>query len=263
MKKAILILICFLSFSDVALASTKTYERTKDNLRVPSSVTVNSENIDYILNTKAVDASEKIYDYAALLSEKEEEEIFEKIKKFIDDSSMDLVIITEKDDSQITPVAYAYNFYDYNNFKKEGLIFFIQMIDNNYNIYMFTSGEVFNIYTEKRIQDILEYVHNFFENKEYFEGIDSFVKIVHSFYIADKKGELVEINKSGEVVKSIPWVDLVVLSLAITFIIMYFLLKKKKEERKDYISKKLNRKIVQLNKSQEYIEKLVLKLEKK
>ena len=124
MKKAILILICFLSSLDVALASTKTYERTKDNLRVPSSVTVNSENIDYILNTKAVDASEKIYDYAALLSDKEEEEIFEKIRKFINDSSIDLVIITEKD-YQITPVAYAYNFYDYNNFKKEGLIFFI------------------------------------------------------------------------------------------------------------------------------------------
>lgn len=260
MRKIVLILICFLSFFDVALASTKTYERTKDNLRVPSSVTVNSENIDYIFNTKAVDALEKIYDYAALLNDKEEKEIYEKIKKFIDDSQMDLVIITEKDYLQITPVAYAYNFYDYNDFKKNGLIFFLQMIDNNYNIYLFTSGEVFNIYTEKRIQDILEYVHTYFENKEYFEGMDSFVKIVHSFYIADKKGESVKINKNGEVVKSIPWIDLVVLSLAITFIIMYLLLKKKN------ISKNINinikRKNIELNKNQEYIDRLVLKKEK-
>ena len=62
------------------LALEKTYERTRDNLLVPDGITVNDDNIDAILNTKAVDAEDKIYDYANLFTAEEEEKLLKKIK---------------------------------------------------------------------------------------------------------------------------------------------------------------------------------------
>ena len=58
----------------------------------------------------------------------------------------------------------------------------------------------------------------------------------HSFYIASKKGDLVKIDKSGKVVKTVPWVDLFVLASALTFIIVFltFFKKKKGNSRRKY-----------------------------
>ncbi len=221
MKKLIFILILFLGFNNYALASTKTFERTKDNLRVPEGIEVTDQNINYILNTKAVDVTEKIYDFAYVISDEEEKKLYKKIKDFIDYTNIDLVILTEKD-IYTDPAAYAFNFYDYNDFKKEGLIFFINKNQANYDIYMWTAGDVVDIYTEKRISDILEYVHDFFEDKKYSEGVNKFVDVVYGFYMASKE-DILTIDSSGKVVKSIPWIDLIILSIAITFIIVFFL----------------------------------------
>ena len=97
MRKIFLSIMLFLGSVNVVFASTKTYERTTDNLRVPSNVVVNEENINYILNTKAVDASEKIYDFANILTEKEEKKLYKEIDSFVEDTALDLVILTEKD----------------------------------------------------------------------------------------------------------------------------------------------------------------------
>lgn len=225
-KKMIALIMIFGSIN-VVFASTKIYERTKDNLLVPDSVTVNDENINYILNTKAVDESEKIYDYADLFTDKEEAKIFSAVKKYIEDTSTDLIILTEKDIDNKDLTSYAFNFYDYNKFKKNGLIFFIYEEDKKINIYMWTSGDSYKIYTEKTIQDILEYIHPFFNEKKYYKGTSDFVKIVHNFYSANEKGRVVKINSKGEVVNDIPWLDLIIIFVSLTFIISVLLLRKK------------------------------------
>ena len=66
MKKIIkyftLLLLIFLSTN--VYASTNTKERTEDDLLVPSKVEVTESNKQYILDTPAVDAEEKVYDFA-------------------------------------------------------------------------------------------------------------------------------------------------------------------------------------------------------
>lgn len=239
MKKFIFYLLIFtfcLSFIDIVLALEKTYERTRDNLLVPDGITVNDDNIDAILNTKAVDAEDKIYDYANLFTAKEEEKLLKKVKLFIEDSSLDLVIITENKNLGSAAASYAFNFYDYNFFKKNGLIFLIDKADNKFNIYMWTSGDTYDIYTSKKIESILKYTYTFFDEGKYYKGANDFVEVVHSFYIASKKGDLVKIDKSGKVVKTVPWVDLFVLASALTFIIVFltFFKKKKGTSRRKY-----------------------------
>ena len=253
MRKIFLSIMLFLGSVNVVFASTKTYERTTDNLRVPSNVVVNEENINYILNTKAVDASEKIYDFANILTEKEEKKLYKEVDSFVEDTALDLVMLTEKDNLNLDSANYAFNFYDYNNFNRNGLIFFIHEVDNKFNIYMWTSGDVYGIYTQKRIKDILEYIHVSFDNKDTYKGMSDFVKIVHGFYIADKKGELAKIDSTGNVIKTVPWFDIIVLAVALTFVIIFsvFFLKKKEKGVEKNIRNYLNTEKVKLEKIEE------------
>ena len=71
MKKIVLSLIIFL-LPIVSFASTNTYPRTEDDLRINSWITVTEENKDNILNTPSVNEEEKIYDFADLYTDEEE-----------------------------------------------------------------------------------------------------------------------------------------------------------------------------------------------
>ena len=249
MKKIFLSIIIFLGSVNVVFASTKTYERTTDNLRIPNNVVVN----------------EKIYDFADILTEKEETNLYKDIDNFVKDTTLDLVILTEKGNLNLDNANYAFNFYDYNNFNKNGLIFFIHEVDGKFNIYMWTSGDVYGIYSQKRIKDILEYIHVSFDNKETYKGMSDFVKIVHGFYIADKKGELVKINSDGDVIKTVPWFDIIILSVTLTFVIIFsaFFLKKKEKSAKKSIRDYLNMEKLTLEQNEEFLGSRVLRENKK
>ena len=266
MKKIFLVLLIFFSCVDTVSASTKTYERTNDNLRVPSSVIVSEDNINHILNTKAVNANEKIYDFADILTDEEEKKLYKAVDDFVKDTTLDLVILTEKDTLDLDSANYAFNFYDYNNFNRNGLIFFVQEVNNKFNIYMWTSGDVYGIYTQKRIKDILEYIHVSFDNNDNYKGMSDFVKIVHGFYIADKKGDLVKIDSTGNIIKTVPWFDIIILAVALTFVIIFctfYLKKNDKNDNKD-IRNYINLEKVVLNKTDEkFIECKILKENKK
>ena len=47
------------------------------------------------MNTKKVDASEKIYDFSDILTDEEEQLLKVKIDQFIQDNNMDMVIVTD------------------------------------------------------------------------------------------------------------------------------------------------------------------------
>ena len=75
--------ILFFIFSINVNASSNTYTRSNNNLLVPKDVIVTSENINAILNTPAVSSSEKIYDFANLLTDAEEKKLFKEINEYI------------------------------------------------------------------------------------------------------------------------------------------------------------------------------------
>ena len=58
--KYLLLMFFLFCFSVVPVsASTNTFVRTEDNLLISPNITVTSYNLDNILNTPAIDASEK------------------------------------------------------------------------------------------------------------------------------------------------------------------------------------------------------------
>lgn len=221
MKKVNYLIVILLAFFTITLncnASTHTYTRSTENLLVPKDVIVDSTNINAIMNTPAVASNEKIYDFANLLDDNRESELTSKILEFSKTSNMDIVIVTTSDLRGFQIPEYTYNFYDYNDFKSDGVILVIYAPGGkNPEIFMGNSGVkdsyIFTVYNEGRVNQILAYIYNgYIKDKAYFDACDKYIDIIKGYYATDMRDD--EINNNG----SIRWVEIIILSVAIAVI---------------------------------------------
>lgn len=170
---------CFNTF-----ASTKIFERTNENLRIHESIEVNDNNIDSILNTPSVDASEKVYDFANLFSESEEKKIYDEINSFINITNYDLAVVTINVNNKNDEVEYADDFYDYNSFGFDesfsGLLFLIDM--DNRVIYISTTGYGIKMYDDYRIDRIIDAGYDDLVNGLYSECILKMIDETEYYY---------------------------------------------------------------------------------
>lgn len=137
-------------------------------------------------NTPVVDATKKIYDYANLITKDEEEVLYNKVQEFINKYDMDMAIVTINSNPKSSSMAYADDFYDYNNFgkgtNKTGLLFLIDM--QNRNMWISTTGDAINIYTDSRINTILDYTYDKISNEDYNGCAEQFID--KASYFANK-----------------------------------------------------------------------------
>ena len=206
------------------------YERTNQNLRVPKDVKVDSSNVSDVLKTPSINAKDKIYDFADILTEKEENKLYNQVIDFIESTKIDALIVTTRDLFGYPISSYAYNFYDYNDFYSEGVIFVIYMNeDNKPEIFMGNSGEknsrVFEVYDNDNIQSILKYVfEKHISKEEYYLACKDYITIIEKLYTKTFGNYIVD--EEGNVISNIPWLSLILISLAVTFIIVLIIVTK-------------------------------------
>ena len=237
MKKKILIfllligLFCSFTIKDV-YASTSTFERTTENLLVQDYISVNDSNIEDILNTPAVDASEKIYDFADLFSDSEETKLYDKVLDYIRNSKLDMAIVTTNENNKSSSMVYADDFYDYNDFGYEnsnsGLLLLIDMY--NREIYMTTAGDAISKYPDKVINSILDYVYTFMSNENYYEGCSSFLNLASSYASLDSSEySSYTINSNGQLVRDYrSLVSVLIFAIVGTAIIIFIMIRMNK-----------------------------------
>lgn len=244
LKQLLIITLCIFINITRVFASTKTYERTEENkYGVNKHWNITSSNISNVKKTPLVDSSEKIYDFADILTPEEEEEIYKKIDKFISKTHIDMVFVSidmsYTYDSQNED--YAADFYDYNDF---GIDFEnysgILLLRNNYSkdryYDMYTFGNAQLYFDQSRYDDILDEIYPSFSNKKYLSGITTFIEKCSSYY--DKgyanKYKNSYVNKDGYIHTNyqIPVLACTVGSLLITLIVMLILIKKNKMVKK-------------------------------
>jgi len=247
MKKLLSTLIIGLFFSGIinCFASTNTFNRNElENYGVNKNWTITDSNLNNILNTPAVDASEKIYDYSDLLTDEEEAELKAEIDNFIETTNMDLVFVTTSFQyySDHQNEDYAADFYDYNDFgmnvtNNSGILFLRNSnpSDPYYDMYTFGDAQLyFNTY---RYDNILDGIYGNISTGNYLVGFKDFISRTQNYilsgmpselqdYYVDGQGYLQE-NKTPKVY-SIPWPGVLVASFIITLIIMIILIKKNK-----------------------------------
>ena len=107
-----------------------------------------------IRNIYAFDKTEKIYDYAQILTEKEENKLKIGIDKYINKHNLDMVIVTVKHHSHDNLQNYMNEFYVKNDFGIEsnidGIIIVIDLKDKKENIGMKTFGIANSLYNEEK-----------------------------------------------------------------------------------------------------------------
>lgn len=229
MKKSLrfLVFIALLLFSVTPVfASTNTRERTDVNLLVPEKVEVNEAMKSAILSTPSVNAEEKIYDFADLFSDLEEEKLYNEVNEFIEKYNMDLAIVTISENNKYSEVEYADDFYDYNDFKTDGVLFLIDM--DNRQIYMSTTGYAIKMYNDNRIDNTMDKIYRYATNKKYYECSSNFISIISSYAEKGLPGE----NKVRPMSTSTKFLLSLVISAVITTIIMLILVSKNKLVRK-------------------------------
>lgn len=232
--KYLLLIVILFGFCIIPVfASTNTFTRTEDNLLVSPDITVTSQNLDNILSTPAVDASEKVYDFAELLTPSEEEQIYNRIQKFINKTNLDLAVVTINDNNKFSAMEYADDFYDYNDFGTDseysGVLFLVDM--DTREIYMSTTGKAISMYNDYRIDMTLDAIYQDFSNENYLNGITKFVAIIENYDtmgLPSNKDSKYAINNEGEVYRKFPGLIVFGIPSVITAIVIGILISKNK-----------------------------------
>ena len=241
MKKIFNILIfLFLCFSfniiDV-FADVEIFERTPENnyLVNGSDIIIDDSMIPHILSTPAVDASIKIYDFANLYTENQEELLYSKITNYINDYDFDLAVVTIDSNEKVSTKAYAQDFYDYNDFgigsSYDGVLFLIDMDKREF--YMVTNGASINMYTDVRIDKCLDVSYNYIVAGEYYNGTMAFIDELDrlaSIGEPDEYGREPKLTGIAKL-KSMSWLTIVVFSVITTIVVMYILISNNKLAR--------------------------------
>ena len=224
MKKRLLICLIILLFPICLYAKPVSYTRTEEMLRVPGDVEVTAENKERILKTPSIDANAKIYDFADLLTEDEKSKIYNQASDFINNTGLDIAIVTLDELNGKTISEYAYDFYDYNDFKDRGVTFFINVSGPKTSIYMSTNGasgtEARVAYPDNVISKILEYVYEKkIQKKDYFGACQMFIKLTDGFFY-EKYGDQKVGEMDLEVKGPFPFTEISIISVILTFIIV-------------------------------------------
>ena len=193
MKKILFtILSCFL-FIGICNAEITTYDRNiLDNYGVNKKWVIDEYNKFEVLNTRCVDAKQKIYDFSDILTEEEEKHFKELSLEFYKETGFELVILTDSfynlnDDDNGD---YAQNFYDYNDFGLDNKYYSGIIILRNtypgyprYGVYAFGEAQ-FYYYDEPgtRLSNALDFIYDDMVSGNYKHAFDTLIEDLTDMY---------------------------------------------------------------------------------
>lgn len=193
MKKILFtILSCFL-FIGICNAEITTYDRNiLDNYGVNKKWVIDEYNKFEVLNTRCVDAKQKIYDFSDILTEEEEKHFKELSLEFFNETGFELVILTDSfyniDDDDNGD--YAQNFYDYNDFGLDNKYYSGIVILRNtypgyprYGVYSFGEAQ-FYYYDEPgtRLSNALDLIYDDMVGGNYKYAFDTLIEDLTDMY---------------------------------------------------------------------------------
>ena len=172
----VIVLFVIISLFQFSCTSTQTLERPDDNLGITKNIDITSSRKSIIKNTPYVDADEKIYDFADLFTNSEEEKLYKNVKAFIEKNNIDMAIVTIDYNNKNSSMAYADDFYDYNDFgigkNYDGILFLIDM--DNRKMWISTTGSAIQTF-ESDINSILDDCYSYISNEKYFDCANTFI----------------------------------------------------------------------------------------
>lgn len=123
-----------------------------------------------------LDNNKKIYDYAVVLNNKQEEKLNRKIEKFINKTNTNLIIITVRHPSIKDTKEYLNEFYK-KNINNESILLVLNLDNNTMKLDMEVYGNKKIMYSDEQINQILNHVN---KEKNYYKTLINFIDEVET-----------------------------------------------------------------------------------
>lgn len=121
---------------------------------------------------------EHVYDFAQLFTEEEKAILENKLDTLSQNEQMDVSILTTEDAEGKTSRDYADDFYDRNGFgygsTKDGLLLLLDM--DNREVYISTCGQAIAVFTDNRINQMLEHIVYYMKDGAYDKAALTFIE---------------------------------------------------------------------------------------
>lgn len=191
-----------------------------------------------ILNVKAIDTSDKVYDFANVLTPTEKEQLKELIDEYIKDYNMDMAVVTVRYHDYKSTMEYADSFYDINHFgigdTEDGLICVIDFSTGHDDFWISTKGNAIIMYDDARINSILDAMDVvYYRNKtDYYNMFKAFIdkSTYYASYGIPKSNQHVKLDINGRpyMERPFPWMGISIISLIVSSVTVLVLIKRNK-----------------------------------
>lgn len=180
----------------------------------------------------AIDNETKIYDYAQVLPDTEEEKLNDFAKQFTLKNNIDIIIVTARHSKDVDTTKYAEEFYKTYKFglgnDSSGLILVLDFNGDNTNLEIATFGKAKNIY-EKSLDNILEELRSD-SSEDYYNNFKKFIDLSDDYMNGKKVNSTVnKLALNGK------WIYILCISFFVpTIVILYlFIISNKKPPIKE------------------------------
>lgn len=129
--------------------------------------------------------SERLCDFAGALSAGEAEEISAKLDSVSDELGMDIVVVTDSDIEE-SPVAYADDFYDYNGYRGDGILLFVDISGRDWHIS--TKGYGITAVTDAGLEYMSEQFKPYLSEGDYYKAFGVFADLCVDFVKQARSG---------------------------------------------------------------------------
>lgn len=164
---------------------------------------------------RTFDTTIKIYDYAQVLTEKEEKDLKKSVDKYIEKYNIDLVLVTIKHYNQKTLEEYMELFYNTNKFgigdNKSGIMFTIDYKKEDIGIKTF--GLASDLYSENELDKIISKVEKKDDDKD---KLLTFIKYSNK-YINEYDNETFD----NDILIEINWLGISIISIILSTLVVF------------------------------------------
>lgn len=121
-----------------------------------------------------------VIDNADLMSSSEEAALEEKAQALRQEYGMDVVILTVDSLDGKRPQDYADDYYDYNGYADDGVLFLLSMEERDW--YISTKGNAIYALTDYGIQQVGESALPYLKNGDYYGAFDAFLAALPTYF---------------------------------------------------------------------------------
>ena len=193
-----------------------------------------------MLNVKAIDTSEKVYDFANVLTPEQKENLKARIDTFIETYNLDMAIVTVRYHDYSSTEKYADDLHDKLIEDGFGIDSIICILDFNINLHknvgvqISTNGNSIVMYDDARIEKIIDEIADaYYRNRtDYYNMFNAFID--RSSYYANlgipESNRHVKIDKNGRpyIERPFPWMQISIISIIVSSVTVLILIKRNK-----------------------------------